>query len=689
MRRETVASSRLVTLGVVLGLGFLALLVRLWALQVLSGDRYADLAEDTRVRTARLVAPRGRILAADGSVLVGNRPAHVVAVDRPVLLDAAGEPRDPAARAVLRDLAGLLGTTFDELLDRATTPAADPLAPVPVAEDVPVETVLRIEERRDRLPGVVTVTRTVRDHPRGDLAAHLVGTVREIGEDELATPAHAERRAGDHIGVGGLEETYDHVLRGTDGLRRVEVTPTGRVRAVVDELAPRPGHDLVTTIDADLQRATRDALRAGLATARQDVHRDSGRPIAATAGAAVVLDPRSGAVLAMVSEPSFDPAAFVGGLSHADFARIFDAEEGVDHHEPILNRAVQGVYPPGSTWKIVSGTAGLTTGVIEPRTLLDCPARWRWGKRNWNDVDEGPMDLATALMRSCDPFFYELGWRHWQADEAAVAAGRPATEPVQAAARRFGFGAPTGIDVPDERSGRVPDRAWRAAWWDANRDELCARADAARRGTDAAVLYAELCVDGGRWRGGDAANLAIGQGDVLVTPLQVAAAFAAVGNRGTVWRPHVAAEVRGRAGQVVARTEPRAAARLGLDTATLAPLREGLTRVVADPRGTAHGAFTAGAEPFPLDLLPVAGKTGTAEVSGALPTAWFAGYAPAHDPDVAVVVVVEEGGGGSQTAAPIARRILEAALVTDADGDTGGSGGGWNDADRRGVGRDA
>ena len=272
------------------------------------------------------------------------------------------------------------------------------------------------------------------------------------------------------------------------------------------------------------------------------------------------------------------------------------------------------------------------------------------------------MDLARALMRSCDTFFYELVYNHWLKEEQQEADEKEIDEIYQETARLFGFDSPLGLDLPDEKSGRIPDRTWKQEFWELTKDSNCRRAEEAPQGTYERKLYSELCNEGFVWRGGDAVNMSIGQGDVLVTPLQVAASFMAVANGGKVWTPHLGREVLTPEGEVVWSYERKAASKVPFEPGWLDEIRSGLEDVVMEARGTANGAFIRGEEPFPLEEIPVAGKTGTAEVGGKLPTAWFASYAPADDPRYVVVVSVEEGGGGSQTGAPIARRILEAAF---------------------------
>lgn len=661
---DTTPALRLTLLSAVVVVLFVALFSRLWFLQVLAGDRYVDLAESNAERFLVLEAPRGRILSAGGAELVHNRPAQTVSGDPRRLVNGAGAPADDAAAEVIRDVATVLGMSPEEVVEQLSSRRYSPFRPVPIREDVPPDVTLYLDEHREHFPGIVTETQPVRTYPHGALAAHVLGYTREVSDDQLASARYADHRLGDLVGGAGLEDTYEEWLRGEPGLRRLEVNAQGTVLGVVGTSPPQRGNDLVTTLDLDLQVAVERHLAEGIEASRSNLHGPTGRRLPAPAGAAVVLDPRDGAILAMASNPAFDPAVFVGGLQPQDYDYVFDPDDEVDHHKPILNRAIQGQYAPGSTWKIVSGWAALDEGQISPSTRLSCPAVWGWGKRNWNSRSEGAMDLATALMRSCDTFFYEVSYNHWLAEQRRLDAGQPPGEAYRIAGERFGFGSALGIDLPDEKPGRVPGRAWKRSYWEATRDGNCARAEQAAPGSYTHRLYRELCEDGWVWRGGDAANASIGQGDVLVTPLQLAAAFGAVANGGTVWQPHLADEVVAPDGRLQWQWEPRAVHRLRIADDHLAELRQGLEDVVMQPRGTAHGAFVRSG--FPLEQVAVAGKTGTAEVGGRFPTALFASYAPVDDPRFVVAVVVEQGGGGSQTAAPIASRILRSAFGLDA-----------------------
>jgi penicillin-binding protein 2 len=656
---NTEASSilRLTFLSVlVIGL-FVALFARLWFLQVLAGDRYVELADSNRLRTVVVEAPRGSILTSDGEELVRNRPALAISADRQVLLDLDGQPREEAV-IVIERLAALLEVDTDEIVDRLTSRRYSPFRPVPIAFDVTPETVFSVREHQELFPGVVAETLPVREYPYGATAAHLVGYLNEISEAELADPEFTDYRGGDVIGRDGLERSYESDLRGIAGQRVLVVNAQGNVLDVQSEREPLQGNDLLTSIDLDLQQATETLLEDGIIASRE-IERDDGRTLPSTAGAAVVLDATDGSVLAMASYPSFDPREFVGGLSEDYAAYLYSGEEAP---APSVNRVISGRYPPGSVFKIVSGAAMLETGLVGPRTTVPCPPAVEVGGitfRNWNrGVNEGPMDLSDALMRSCDTYFYDLAYRQWQREQRELDAADDDVDQVDEiqsrVAQEFGFGSPLGIDLPNELGGTIPDRRSKLDAWTERRDLWCQQAEESDPGSYRRAVLEHNCRFGYLWLGGDAINTSIGQGEILTTPLQVAASYVAIANGGQVPSPRVGQAIIGADGQVVREVTPEVVSTLNLDPGELEVIREGLERVVMSDRGTAHGAFQG----FPTDRIPLAGKTGTAELKPLVPYAWFAGYAPADDPEIVVVVAVEEGGGGSQTAAPIVRNIM-------------------------------
>lgn len=626
-----------------------ALLARLWFLQVLAGDRFAELADSNRLRTVVSQAPRGHILASDGSELVVNRAALALTADRPLLVNAAGQPRDEQAERTVRRLSALLDVDEATLLRRIADVRYSPFRPVPIALDVDPRSVLIVRQNQELFVGINAETLPVRDYPHGDLAAHLVGYLGQISGDELGEERYAGYRGGDLIGRGGLEQAYEADLRGAGGQEVFVVDRRGSVIDVQSRREPQPGLDLVTWLDLDVQREVESALVDGIIASRS-ILRTDGRLLPSTAGSAIVMDVRSGGIVAMASYPSYDPVEFVGGVSADYWGFVNDPEQG----QPLNNRAITGQYPPGSVYKIVSGAAMLEAGLVTPTSRVACPGSYTVADvtfRNWNPANEGAMDLATALKRSCDTYFYDLAYRQWQAEQRQ----ETPDEIVQRVSREFGLGATLGIDLPGERAGVVPGREWREEFWLRYRDGYCERASRAEPGSFGQELLLDLCRFGGLWRGGDAINMSIGQGDVLTTPLQMLAAYQAIANDGVLLRPTVGRELREVDGTLARTIEPEVVRELDLSGTELTSIRRGLERTVMEPGGTAYGAFLG----FPFAEVPVAGKTGTAERKPLVPYAWFVAYAPADDPRYAVVVSVEQGGGGSQTAAPIARRILE------------------------------
>ncbi|MEW9547587.1 penicillin-binding protein 2 [Nonomuraea sp. NPDC050783] len=605
------------------------MLGRLWQVQILDGERYTQAAVADHVRRVAVPAVRGRILDDRGRPLARNRAAMTVTVDRIALR------RQPdQGRATLRRLAALLGRPAAELSARLRPCgpgvgrpcwAGSPYEPVPVAEDVPARKATQIVERPEDFPGVTAEPRPVRDHPRGELAAHLLGYLAPGADGTVA-------------GRDGLEAAYEADLRGRAGSRQVVVDSAGQVLRTLREQPPVPGSTLVTSIDADVQAVTERALERA-------VRRAGKGGASADSGAAVVLEARTGRVVAMASYPGYDPDVWSGGIEPADYRRLTGAGS------PLLARAVQGQWPPASTWKVVSTAAAVGAG--SPLTgRYDCPGSYRIGDhsfRNFGGADLGVMDLRRALVVSCDTIFYRFAHQMWLKGD---------DDPMQRMAEAFGFGARTGVDLPGEAAGRVPDRAWKKAYWERTRDETCraARTGYPREKDRARAAYlkavaAENCARGYVWTAGDAANFSIGQGDVLVTPLQLARAYAALANGGTLFSPRVAKEVRDAGGRPLRTITPPVAGRLPVPARTLDYLRRALAGV---PRsGTAAAAFAG----FPLDKLPVAGKTGTAEAYGAEDTSWFASFAPAGHPRYVVVAVVSRGGSGGEAAAPAVREI--------------------------------
>ncbi|CAA9239689.1 MAG: Peptidoglycan D,D-transpeptidase MrdA [uncultured Acidimicrobiales bacterium] len=613
---------RMGVLAIVVGSLFAALFARMWYLQVLTADELRLAADENAVRTVVQPAPRGRVLDRNGVVLVDNRPSNVVAIDT-AALDV------DERRPVLARLAPVLGVPVEELVERLEDPSASPILPVPVAEDVSDEVLIRLRERQDELPGVVARRVAVRAFPQGVLAAHLLGYVGEVSPEQLAELEGLGYEPGDVVGKAGVELAYDRELRGEDGTMSVEVDAAGKPLRVVDTEAPQAGHDVVLSIDAEVQRVAERGLAQGLESARGRRFSDDDAPLVADAGAAVVLDAKEGSVVALASYPTFDPAVFDDGLSQAEFDALNDPGAGV----PQLNRAIQGLYAPGSTWKPVTAAAALRTGLIDRRTTVDDRGSYRipgcrggCTRRNAGGAAYGRVDVRAALAVSSDVFFYGLGNDLWARRDALGATA------MQEVAAELGLGERTGVEILGERRGAVPTPALRAA-----------------RHEEDPVAFPE-----GGWFVGDNVNLAIGQGEIAVTPIQIANAYATLANGGTRFEPNLALRVQRPDGSVVREVPPRITGTVPVAPEVRDVVLEGLRDALVVPGGTGVDAFRG----FPLDRYPVAGKTGTAQAPPRQDTALFAAVAPLGDPRHVVTVVMEQAGFGSTSAAPVARSIF-------------------------------
>ncbi len=588
--------------GLVLAL-LSVLALRLWSMQVLSGPVFAAQAERNRVREVTLVAPRGRILDRHGRELVTNRPTYAVLAP-----SQAAENED-----LLLRLSTLLDTSVPELKERLRSRKEAALAPRVIALDVPLATVAYLSEHSAEFPGVEVDVRAVREYPNKALAAHVLGYTGEISQRELAQPEFAGYDPTEIVGKAGAERAFEKALQGDRGRRVIEVDAAGRPQRIIQQVDPVPGRDVRLTIDSRVQRVAEKALKDAL----KDAHREE--YYRAKAGALVALDVTNGEVLAMASLPTYSPSLFLGGISEKQWRSLTSTSS----EYPLTNRAIMAQYPPASTFKAFTGLAGLTYGFTRQWAVYDCQGRWtgmgeQWKKHCWNRAGHGMVSFMDGIEESCDVVFYEIGHLFY----------KDRGEKLQSFARGFGYGKPTGIDLPGEVDGRVPDKAWKKAW---NED------------------YPEYQ----NWNPGDTVNMAIGQGDLLATPLQVAATYAGIANEGRVMRPHVLRQVLGSDGTPVLTVKPEVALRPKVSRTNLEIMQDALLNVTRS--GTAKGAFRT----FPV---PVAGKTGTAQVAGKDDYAWFVGYAPADEPRYVVAVVIEQGGHGGSVAAPAARQVLAALL---------------------------
>lgn len=652
---------RLLILHVLVLSLLLSLGARLWYLQIMSGGSYARVAADNRQREVVVPAVRGEILDQVGRPLVDNRSALVVSVD-PTTLDTQPD----GGAAVLKRLAKTLGTSYTKLREQIRPCArgvkrpcwpGSPYQPIPVDTKVGSRTALQILERKEEFPGVSAQVQAVRRYPAPDKAnaAQVLGYLQPVTQEELDKRRGLQKRYSgvDEVGRDGLEESYDQALRGVPGVRRMTVDSQGQVTGAPQEQPAKPGDYLVTSIDAKVQAAAESAIKSSV-----DKARAGGNP--AKSAAAVVLDVRTGHVVALASYPSYDPSIWTGGISQSDYDRLLSNKGG----EPLVSRATEGQFAPGSTFKISSLDAAIKDG-YDINGTYDCPGSFRVGNRAFHNFEgeaPGQMNLHRALVVSCDTIFYRFAYQEWQRDGGTDPVKHP-KDPMVKMARSFGFGKPTGIDVPNESGGRIPDRTWKSDYWKATKADDCKRAktgypDVAKSDPSRAAylkaLATENCKDGYVWRPGDAANFAIGQGDVLVTPLQLANAYAAVANGGTIREPRVAKALVRPDGTLVKNITAPKAGTLPDPHGVLAYERKALADVVRS--GTASGAFAG----FPLNKIPVGGKTGTAEVYGKKDNSWFASFAPVKNPQFAVVAMVTDAGQGATYAAPAVRKIYDA-----------------------------
>ncbi len=664
------SSVRLAVIRVVVVSLLLTLGARLYYLQVLDDEKLVQTANRQHTREVILAAPRGTVVDDRGRPLVTNRSSLVVSVNRSALQAQADR-----GKAVLQRLGALLRVAPAELAKRITPCAkgvprpcwnGSPYQPVPVVTDTTPAVVLTIAERQEDYAGVSAESQTLRQYPNGSLAAHSLGYVGPVNQDELDAARKAGRtdlNLNAQIGRSGLEKTYDADLRGTDGVRYVTIDNRGTLIGTQRETAPQRGNTLVSSIDRDVQRIAEQALTAEI-TKRRTERDKNGQPYAAPSGAAVVMDPRDGRVIALASTPTYDPTVFVGGISRTELARLTDEGAGT----PLVSRAVQGQFAPGSTFKLSSASAEITSGRAPLDGTYTCPGSLKVGNTTKDNFEgrgiAGTIDMRIALAKSCDTIFYGFAQTDWYSDEARIDAHQKPAETLQRMARAFGFGSPPGIDLPagEQTSGRIVDRAFKKARWDADKAQYCSDArrgypevtDQARR-TFLTELAAENCSDGWRFQVGDAANLAIGQGETTVSPLQLAVAYSALVNGGTLWQPRLGRAVVDPDGKVVREIRAKSRGKVPVSQQVRDYIKSSLAFT---PANGASGSVAFGG--FPLDKVLVGGKTGTAEVFGKQDTSWFASWAPADKPaQYVVVAMIEQAGLGAQAAAPVARAIFE------------------------------
>jgi penicillin-binding protein 2 len=569
-------SEKILIIGYAVIVVFVLLIMRLWQLQILQGGEYRKLSEANRMRIVNIPAPRGIIFDRNGIPLVKNS-AYYYASIIPNEFD----------KNKVDLLSTVLNIPAEDILERINESGLSPLVPIRLKQGLSFSEVAHVEARRSDFPGLIIETEVSRHYPYGDAGSHLIGYLGKLSPSQSKDPAFKDIPPDMFIGQWGVEKLFDDTLRGTPGKRIIEVNALGREIRLLQEAPPAKGKDISLSIDINLQEAAEKAF-------------------AERAGALVAIKPGTGEILGMISKPSFDPNLFTRGISHDEWTILTK-----DGKNPMLNRALQSQYPPGSTFKIVTAIAGLEEGVIHPDTRVDCRGGIRYGKWHfgcWRKQGHGVVSLHRAIVESCDVFFYEAG-------------KRLGIDKIYAYATALGLGRKTGIELGIERQGLIPNTRWK------------------------------LETKKTPWFPGETFNTAIGQGYVAVTPVQLAWMISAVANGGTLYKL-----------QLIKDAQPVIAGRLRVNPENLQTVRKGLLGVVNEPSGTGWASKSS--------LLPVGGKTGTAQVvalkrGGQLSEkfrdhAWFVAFAPDEKPEIALAVLVEHGGHGGVAAAPIAKTAIEA-----------------------------
>jgi penicillin-binding protein 2 len=621
-------TTRVALLSIALLIVFAALFLRLWALQVLSGTTYVHQAQSNSFRTVPVLAPRGPILDRNGHPLVTNATATAVQI----------WPSDlPRSRyGELKRLSTLVGVPLREIVRGIAAKRDDPLSPVIVRTDASKNLAFYLQEHQTEFPGVTTGRTYIRHYPYGDLAAQLLGYVGAINEQQLKSLGSGYAPT-DQIGQAGVEAAYDSYLRGTDGAAKRKLDALGRPRSELQVTAlPKAGHAVRLTLSLSLQKAAEKALQDGIHYAQADGQ------WAARGGAIVALDPNDGSILALASYPTYKPSVYSGRVTQKALAAqgLTKATAAADNY-PSLDRATDVLYPPGSTFKPVTALAAMQEHLLSPYATLPCTGTYvspddkgHQVFHNWDPNVNQAMDLPTALAYSCDTYFYQVGNTFYE-----LPGDRG--QPLQTWAKRLGFGAPTGFDVQPEAGGLVPTKAWRIQQYSKAKDPCCWQVD-------------QL------WKPGNSIQLAIGQGDLLVTPLQMARFYALLANGGKLVTPHLLMDVENPNGAAVPTPALPAPRQVRVDPAALSVIRQGLWEGAHIPNGTSYPVFGN----FPVSI---AGKTGTAEKIVDLPgylhgvnkdQAWWCGYGPTGKPSLVVCAVIENGGHGGVAAAPAAEEVF-------------------------------
>ncbi len=577
---------------------FFLLLLRLWQLQVMGSEHYSELSLNNRVRLVKKIAPRGLIFDRNGTRIAENRPGFDLAI---VPEDVSDWPR---TRERLTGIVDITSETLNKRFKKAKN--RQPFQAVSLKKDLTWEEMARVESYKLKLPGVLLSVGPKRLYPHGEATAHVLGYLGEVNEKELRASRIARRSyiRNESTGKSALEKNLESRLRGTTGGRHVEVDALGRELGVLKRFAPVPGANIHTTLDLPTQLAATEALRG-------------------KAGAVVAIIPQTGEILAMVSGPSFDPNLFTSGITSAKWKELIENPMNV-----LTNRAIQGQYPPASTFKPITAAAALEEGTIShTKKIFSGPSLEFGGRvyRDWKVDGHGEINVHRAIVESSDTFFYQVGL------DVGI-------NNISKYASAFGLGEKTGVRLSHEKRGLVPTREWKRATYNAP------------------------------WYNGETINVSVGQGFVLATPIQLAYAYAALANGGLLMRPRLVDLMRGPGGEIIEEFPPEEVASLPLSTQTISILNKALRGVITEEGGTARGLFGSG--------FNIAGKTGTSQVTTLIERekdiskipyrlrdhGLFVGFAPYEDPKIVVAVIIEHGGFGSQSAAPVALEVIKAYL---------------------------
>ncbi|MFF2202094.1 penicillin-binding protein 2 [Streptomyces sp. NPDC058145] len=635
---------------------------RLWYLQIREGAAYQKEASGNHVQQVVDPAVRGDILDARGVPLADNETRLVVSASRTDLLKQADD-----GKAVLTKLAGVLGMKPADVMRKvrlcdAETPQpcwnGSPYQPIPITDEATAKQALQIRERAEDFPGITAEPEAVRRYPGPGKSntSQVLGYLSPVTDEEIqkAKDTDSPYLRSDMVGRSGLERQYDKALRGKAGVTRYEVDNLGRVIGKAQSDAAESGSNLVTSIDSRVQRVAEYELDKAMKVARQQYDKITGENYKADSGAVVVMEAKTGRIVAMASAPTYDPNVWVGGISAKDYKAL----TGKNSDYPLLNRAIQGQAAPGSTFKVVSTAAAVEAGYpFDGR--YPCTSSYSVGSqvfKNFEGENFGPISLGRALEVSCDTVFYGLADREWKRDGGINPKKGKPKDYFYKTAHQFGLGKETGVDLPNEVTGRVPDRQWKLDYWKANKDAWCKSGK--KDGSYVEKIAYENCLEGNRMREGDSINYSIGQGDTLVTPIQEAAIYGAVANGGTMYQPTIGKAIISADGKKVTEIKPKKNRRLPVTKATLKGMDDAFAGVVT--RGTAAWKFGG----WPQNEIPLHAKTGTAEVYGKQTTSWLATYSK----DYTVIMTIAQAGTGSGASGEAVRNIYSALYGVKGDG---------------------